>query len=371
MPRVAGSGKKRRVRTAFEDELERNLKEQKTLAGRPYSDQSIKNYLAAIYKLGHTFLGKDEVMVNLTWLNDSKKVISFIGDAMNRNNTPYSNQSKLAIYQAILVSLKAMGVTEDNILKPYWTERDDLNIKNTHAYTVGADTGTTNSSNQSIALKSDNSLTKEDLNSLVETLNKEALDEKGDFMVDSSGRPTGRKALMIATMIKIHTEFPFRNDLADLKLVLPKTYATLVEQGVDKEFNWLIWGKQKQFIINKYKMSNKHGPIIADIEDPSVRTQLKKWIGVGMDDDFDNKHVFTWEDGRPLTRNNISVLLTVETKKKLGVAVSTTLLAKITDDTPNAPIPMTDEQLARVKKQSYLRGHSPQIRFHVYKNPKN
>ena len=376
MPRVAGSGKKRRERTPFENELERNLKEQKTLAGKPYSEQSIKNYLAVIYKLGSNFLGKEELMANLTWLEDPKKIITFINTTNNSNGYPYSNQSKLSMYQAIMVSLKAMGITEEAILKPYWTTRDDLNIKNTHAYATGASTGTSMSANQDVVLKSDNNITKDDLNTLVEQLNGEALKDDGSLATKTynspnQALPTSRKLFMIATIIKIHTEFPFRNDVADVKVVLPKTYAKLVKEGEDKEFNWLIIGKPYRFIINKYKMAHKYGPIIAEVEDASVKTQLKKWMAVGMDGIVDNKYLFSWEDGRPLTRNNVSVLLSVETKKRIGVSISTTLLAKITDDTPNAPRPMTDAELARVKKQSELRGHSPAIRFHVYRNPKN
>ena len=214
------------------------------------------------------------------------------------------------------------------------------------------------------------------MNTLVETLNGEALKDDGSLATKTynspnQALPTSRKLFMIATIIKIHTEFPFRNDVADVKVVLPKTYAKLVKEGEDKEFNWLIIGKPYRFIINKYKMAHKYGPIIAEVEDASVKTQLKMWMAVGMDGDVDNKYLFSWEDGRPLTRNNVSVLLSVETKKRIGVSISTTLLAKITDDTPNAPRPMTDAELARVKKQSELRGHSPAIRFHVYRNPKN
>ena len=78
MSKPIGSGRKKRARSDYENELESMLRDKKKIDGTPYSDQSVKTFINGIVKLGHNFLGKDELMVSLKWLEDPTKVINHI-----------------------------------------------------------------------------------------------------------------------------------------------------------------------------------------------------------------------------------------------------------------------------------------------------
>ena len=80
---------------------------------------------------------------------------------------------------------------------------------------------------------------------------------------------------------------------------------------------------------------------------------LTIWLNKGKEGDY----LFSKDEEQPLTRNNISVLLSTETKKYFKLPLSTTILAKVFNDALGSYTDMTAEKIANVKKQSYLRGH--------------
>ena len=359
-----GSGRKKKSKTDYEIELEGLVREKKKMNGQPYSDQSIKTFMNSIMKLSSIFLGKAEIMVNLKWLEDTKKIISFIETAENEQKYPYSLSSKLAFYQAVIICLGATGVTDETILKPYWENRDLINISRSAHYDQKKSFDTKNGKNQADVL---NEIKPDDIFKMIDNMDTLSFDESNELI--------HRKLFMISTIIRLHTEFPWRNDLADVKVVSEKIYEQKVKEETDKDFNWLIYGKEYRFIINQFKTSKKYGKIIAPIENMTLKRSLKKWINVGMfigeDEDIDDKYLFSWEDGRPLSRNNISVLLSAETKKFLKKPISTTLLCKIFDETKANVEDMTVEDFTKLKKQAYLRGHDPKTRLSIYRNPTN
>jgi hypothetical protein len=180
---------------------------------------------------------------------------------------------------------------------------------------------------------------------------------------------------MIATIIAVHSEFPFRNDLADVKVIGKKRYEEKVKSGEDKLFNWLIIPSSVtptrtsyQFILNEYKTKAKYGMIIGDVETSLVKLQLTRWLRFGhFGDEMDDTYLFTNEEGRALTRNNISVLLTNETKKYTdGSPISTTLLVKIFNDVSQDYNEITLKDITKLKKKAYLRGHHIQTRITHY-----
>jgi len=361
MSKPVGSGRKKRVRSDYELQLESMLRDKKKLDGTPYSEQSITTFLNGIMKLGQNFLGKTEVMVNLNWLQEPNKIITFINESKNSNGFQYSLSSKLAFYQAIIICLTACGMDDETIMKPYWTERDNINIARTAHYEDKKSFDTSNGKNQADVL---NGIRPDDILKMINNMVELSFNDKKEVK--------NRKLLMIATIIRIHTEFPWRNDLADVKLVYSKTYQQKVKDGVDKEFNWLIFEpKQFTFIINRFKTAKKYNQIIAPVENPLVKEGLKKWLIHGMPEEVDDTHLFTWHDNQPITRNNISVLLSTETKKFLKKPISTTLLCKIFDETKVNIEDMTTGDFEKLKKQSYLRGHDPKTRITIYRNPNN
>jgi hypothetical protein len=116
---VRTGGRQKRIRTDFEIRLRKDILDKKRNDGTPYSEKSVDNFIDNIFKISKNFLKEDEPMVNLKWAEDSKKMIHFVNTTKTRTGKEYSIQSKLCIYQAIIVCMNTMGYDETH-LKPYW-----------------------------------------------------------------------------------------------------------------------------------------------------------------------------------------------------------------------------------------------------------
>jgi hypothetical protein len=353
-------GRQKRFRGDYELALHKSISEKKKNDGTPYSERSVDTFVNNIQKLSRNFLGKEEIMTSLKWLEDSKRVIRFIQTHKTSNGYPYSLQTQWSFIQSIIIGMNNENYTEEH-LKPYWDERDIIKAKLIVAVDSKDAAGTNTSLNQ---LKVMSSTTEQDVFDMVDKMNEASFDKDGKLV--------NRKLLMIATIIAVHSEFPFRNDLADVKIIGKKRYEAKVKSGEDKGFNWLIihqgHGQGYQFILNEYKTKAKYGMIVGDVETPLVKEQLTKWIRDGhFGDEMEDTYLFTNEEGRALTRNNISVLLTTETKKYTGGSpISTTLLVKIFNDVPQDYKEITLKDALKLKKKAYLRGHALQTRITHY-----
>jgi len=345
-------GRQKRERSSFEIQLKKDILSKKRNDGTPYSEKSVDTFVNNIVKISPHFLGKAEIMVNLKWLEDAKKIINWLNTTTTRQGYPYSIQSKLSIYQSIIVCMNTMGYSEE-YLSPYWTERDMLRGKKDVAVANKESFDTQTAKNQKAVL---DGVSKEDIFDLIMKLGQEAFNDDSDLI--------NRKKLMIATILQIHTEFPFRNDLADMKVITEDNYKKLVETGEDKLFNWLIIGKKNEykFVLNKFKTQRKYGMIVGEVENEKTINMLNLWLEKGRQGDY----LFSKDEEAPLTRNNISVLLSTETKKYMDHPISTTILAKVFNEAEGSYTEMTAEKLSKIKKQAYLRGHNVLTRITHY-----
>lgn len=345
-------GRQKRTRSEFEIQLKKDILSKKRNDGTPYSEKSVDTFINNIVKISPHFLEKSEVMVNLKWLEDHKKVIDWLNTALTRNGYPYSIQSKLSIYQSIIVGMNTIGYGEDK-LSPYWKVRDALRGQKDVAVANKESFDTQTAKNQKAVL---DGVSKEDIFELISKLEIEAFNDEFDLI--------NRKKLMIATILAIHTEFPFRNDLADMKVISQDNYEDLVETGDDKLFNWLVIVRKDdyKFVLNKFKTQRKYGMIVGEVENDTTKTTLGLWLNNGQKGEY----LFTKDEDQPLTRNNISVLLSVETKKYFKLPLSTTILAKVFNEAEGSYTDMTAEKIAKMNKQAYLRGHSPMTHITHY-----
>ena len=345
-------GRQKRERSSFEIQLKKDILSKKRNDGTPYSEKSVDTFVNNIVKISSSFLGKAEVLVNLKWLEDSKKVINWLNTTNTRQGYPYSLQSKLSIYQSIIIGMNTMGYGEEH-LSPYWTERDNLGKEQVVAVHKHHSFNTPTAKNQKAVL---DGVSKQDIYDLINKLEQESFNDDSDLI--------NRKKLMIATILQIHTEFPFRNDLADMKVTSENEYKKLVETGADKLFNWLIIGKKNEykFVLNRFKTQRKYGMIVGEVENEKTINILNIWLAKGRQGDY----LFSKDEEAPLTRNNISVLLSTETKKYMDHALSTTILAKVFNEALGSYTEMTPEKIKKIHKQAYLRGHAVATRITHY-----
>jgi hypothetical protein len=354
-------GRQKRVRGEFELSLHKSILEKKKNDGSAYSERTVDTLVNTLQKLYRQIFGDKEIMDNLTWLEDAEKVITFI-NSFKKDEKEYALATKWAFIQAIGVSMKTVGYGSDDenlepFMKLYNKENELLRLQKDQMTTQGDTSGTTTQTNQVKVLQEQ---TEQDIFDMVDKMNENSFKD---------GELVNRKLFMIATIIAIHSEFPFRNDLADVKVIGKKSYEEKVKSGEDKLFNWLILDKKNfSFVLNEFKTKRKYGMIFGDVETPFVKKQLKKWITYGQfGDEVNDTHLFSNEEGRALTRNNISVLLSTETKKYTGGnTISTTLLVKIFNDVPTDYKDITHEDVMKTKKKAHLRGHSTKTRMTHY-----
>jgi len=345
-------GRQKRERSSFEIQLKKDILSKKRNDGTPYSEKSVDTFVSNIVKISPHFLGKAEIMVNLKWLEDSKKVINWLNTTNTRQGYPYSLQSKLSIYQSIIIGMNTMGYGEQH-LSPYWSVRDNLGKEQVIAVHKHHSFNTQTAKNQKAVLEG---VSKQDVFDLIMKLGQEAFNDEGELV--------NRKKLMIATILQIHTEFPFRNDLADMKVITEDEYKKQVETGGDKLFNWLIMGKKDEykFVLNKFKTQRKYGMIVGEVENEKTINILNLWLAKGRQGEY----LFSKDEEAPLTRNNISVLLSTETKKYMDHPLSTTILAKVFNEALGSYTEMTTEKIKKIHKQAYLRGHAVATRITHY-----
>ena len=351
---VRTGGRQKRERTDFEIRLRKDILDKKRNDGTPYSEKSVDNFIDNIFKISKNFLKEDEPMVNLKWAEDSKKMIDFINTTKTRTGKEYSIQSKLCIYQAIIVCMNTMGYNETH-LKPYWVERDYQRALKEDGFNKKISTNTITAQNQDGIM---DTITTKDLTLLKVKLYGEAV--KGmDELVN-------RNKLMLATMLQIHEEFPFRNDLADVKVLYSKKeYEDLVKTGDDKFHNWLIKDNgEYTFILNKFKTQKKYNMIVGEVEDNSTKHLLNEWLR--LNDIKTGEFLFSKDGGKQLTRNYISVFLSTETKKYFKLPISTTMLAKLYNVGNEEYSELTREMVNKMEKQAHLRGHNLQTRMTHY-----
>jgi hypothetical protein len=350
---VRTGGRQKRIRTDFEIRLRKDILDKKRNDGTPYSEKSVDNFIDNIFKISKNFLKEDEPMVNLKWAEDSKKMIHFVNTTKTRTGKEYSIQSKLCIYQAIIVCMNTMGYDETH-LKPYWSERDYQRVLHDDKIKNKISTNTITAQNQDGIM---DTITTKDLTLLKVKLYSESVD--GDELMN-------RNKLMLATMLQIHEEFPFRNDLADVKVLYSKKeYEDLVKTGEDKFHNWLIKDKgEYTFILNKFKTQKKYNMIIGEVETDSTKHLLNEWLR--LNDIKTGEFLFSKDGGKQLTRNYISVFLSTETKKYFKLPISTTMLAKLYNVGNEEYSELTREMVSKMEKQAYLRGHNIQTRMTHY-----
>ncbi len=337
--------------TEYEQELSKLLSEKVLDNGKKYGASSIKIFTGNIYKLFHKVHADGEIK-NLTWLLNYQEVIKSINDLKLNTKISYLN--------AVIVALSTTNINQE-IKEHYATIRDHLQNERDKEQPKG-----TNPSQQQTIM---DKITKQDIYDMINTLIKEAEQKvKGD----KDPFIKRRKAYMTALIFKIHTLYPFRNDLAGSKIITKEYFDEIKKTDDFKKNNWIvIQPKTISFIKMKYKTSTKYGMTIIKFTDKSLTDMIRTWVDtflkVKPDDLLYNKTpLISYNTGTPLTSNDLSHLLRETSKKLLGHPISTTIMAKIFTLAPDDIEHSTIEQLKPAKEQAKARGHSLKTKLGTY-----
>jgi hypothetical protein len=353
---VAKRVRKSRPKTNFEDELISKLSQLRkpgSSPGEPYAERSIQGWVRNIYTLFKQLYPSQEP-TDLLWLNDHQTVRDNVFVSYEKLNTRQAN------YNSIIMVYRPEFLTTDykqEVLDMYLLARNDIGMALKQKQQPNE--------NQKEVLSDEH--TKKDIFSLLDELVKSSVVE-GDIV--------NRQDYMLYMILLIHTQYPFRNDLASMRVIKESSYKAL-DETQKKNMNFIVIGKKSlYFIRDDYKMKASYGTLRNDIPDKKLRKVIKLWFHDGLKL-YEDKHKldFTYfisqDNGSPISRNNLSQILAKQTESRLGKRISTTLLAKIFDLSPKVVETATIEQMKQVKKQASVRGHGVGVRLSTYKNPNN
>jgi hypothetical protein len=265
------------------------------------SEKTTKMYISNINKL-YKILGNEDEMEDLDWLTDVEKITDILSDKHFTTLRNYLN--------SIIVSLQVAEYPQE-LIKEYQSIRDEFNDK----YIKENSTGVIS------AKQEENFATMDEINGVIKEM-KEEIDSKKLFRKDIS--PKEKALVQMYVMINILTQYPFRNDLAGMKLIKKKAFNNLSMEDKKKN-NYLLQDKNDfYFILNEYKTQAKYGEKKIKVEKNNLPSLLRKYIPM-----LDSEYLFTSSTGKPISRNALTQVLSKTFEKYLGKKISTTLLRKI------------------------------------------
>jgi hypothetical protein len=316
------------------DSIKQNIVSFGEKRGRPYAESSISTYLRNIGKI-YQKIHPDKEMIDMNWANDIGAVDKAIADFKPTTQRNY--------YNSIIIGMMALD-NNDSIRKVYEGKRDILNAE--YEKTKGQPTAS-----QAKVMESVN---KQTILDMLETTKEKVKENRMEHI-----------AWM---MFKIHTDLPFRNELSRIRILREAQY----EKEADKTENYLLVGPKSQmrFIMNQGKTSAKYGPRNISITE-DLRSNILDYLK--HTDLFKRKYVeptylFSWATGKPLSRNDVSHLLSNFSNKNIGHSVSTTIMAKLFNNIPENVNEATEDEIKAVQEKALARGHSVKVKASIY-NP--
>jgi len=301
------------------------------------SEKTIKMYISNINKL-YKILGNEEDMEDLDWLTDVEKITDILSDKHFTTLRNYLN--------SIIVSLQVAEYPEE-LIKEYQSIRDEFNDK----YIKENSTGVIS------AKQEENFATMDEINKVIKEM-KEEIDSKKLFRKDIT--PKEKALVQMYVIINILTQYPFRNDLAGMKLIKKKGFNNL-SMDEKKKNNYLLQDKNDfYFILNEYKTQAKYGEKKIKVEKNNLPSLLRKYIPL-----LDSEYLFVSSTGKPISRNALTQVLSKTFEKYLGKKISTTLLRKIYMSSKYDP-----KLNVEMEKDAEIMGHSKETGQLIYTKSK-
>jgi len=297
----------------------------------PLKENTIKTYISNVKKINPD--------LELSWSKDFKEVMKKLDDMNITDNT------KKNYLNALIVIMEALQVYPD-VRSKYISVRDGFNKQ----YEKENESGIISDK------QAPNFTTKESFDKMVEQIRKEVTFKK----LKQVKNPTldQRNLFQLFIILQLYRLIPVRNELATLKKITPDNFSKLSDEDKEKN-NYLIIDKKgkMKMSLGEYKTSKKYGVKVIDVP-PVPRRLLTIWFNRY---NKDNNAVFLQQKDSPLTKNNLTKMLTRASEKYMdGRKISTTMIRKIYLSDKYA-----DKNEAQ-KKDSDVMGHSIDTQNKVY-----
>tara|TARA_R110000765_G_scaffold86264_2_gene166040 strand:+ start:3115 stop:4152 length:1038 start_codon:yes stop_codon:yes gene_type:complete len=271
-----------------------------------------------------------------TWIEDFNRVAHYIDNLTNAQK-PVSDATKRNYYVVCMIMVEGLN---GGCMTDKWCSLEEYVFYTKRTTELNEKIMANKKENKGLTdNQQENLATKEEVNVMIEKLYRQHCCPHPNSMSDTNFNYV--TAWLLFCMYK---EIPCRNELATLRITHKRPYNALSADEL-KEHNWIIinGGKNPRgemtIIRNKYKTygSTMSGGVKKNVLSKELTQNVRKYMKIKERFPHlnDTEYLFpTLMNTAPNEQLNLSKLLTRVTREYLGKAISTTLLCKINNTTP-------------------------------------
>jgi len=264
---------------------------------------TVKQYVTNLNKLKKMFETDD-----YDFLKNPEKVMEKIEDLH------YLSQRNILNSIVVLLSALNNDGKHDKLLEEYGKLRDDKNA----IYIEQNKTGEISSK------QAPNFSTTDEIFKMI----NEMADDLKPLKKKSKDEITKKEMQLLQAYVlfNIYARMPFRNDLGNgAEAINQAQYKKLTDEQ-KKDNNYLVVPSKGNlyWVMNKYKTSKTYEQLNLPIEDPELRKILRYYLkmnGMGV--------LFKTSTGKPITKIELTKILTKYSKKYLNKSIGSTILRKV------------------------------------------
>ena len=250
-------------------------------------------------------------------------------------------------YNAIIVLLMALNHDNkyDKLLEEYGKLRDTLNNK----YVEDQQSGKISEKQK------ENFAELSEIQTMISQMESEIKAKDLKKQNKLSGKE--KELLTVYVIYSLLVRLPIRNDMAGMELITKTQYNKLSDDQ-KKNTNYLVNEKSSMFmVLNEYKTSAKYGEKKIDV--PKDLEKIFRMY-IKLTNKQPGEVLFVSSTGKAISRNAMSQLLLKTSKKRMGKAVSTTLMRKAVVSDKFGDMKKEQKELADIM------GHSVGVQNAVY-----
>ena len=250
-------------------------------------------------------------------------------------------------YNAIIVLLMALNHDNkyDKLLEEYGKLRDTLNNK----YVEDQQSGKISEKQK------ENFAELSEIQTMISQMESEIKAKDLKKQNKLSGKE--KELLTVYVIYSLLVRLPIRNDMAGMELITKTQYNKLSDDQ-KKNTNYLVNEKSSMFmVLNEYKTSAKYGEKKIDV--PKDLEKIFRMY-IKITNKQPGEVLFVSSTGKAISRNAMSQLLLKTSKKRMGKAISTTLMRKAVVSDKFGEMKKEQKELADIM------GHSVGVQNAVY-----
>ena len=250
-------------------------------------------------------------------------------------------------YNAIIVLLMALNHDNkyDKLLEEYGKLRDTLNNK----YVEDQQSGKISEKQK------ENFAELSEIQTMISQMESEIKAKDLKKQNKLSGKE--KELLTVYVIYSLLVRLPIRNDMAGMELITKTQYNKLSDDQ-KKNTNYLVKEKSSMFmVLNEYKTSAKYGEKKIDV--PKDLEKIFRMY-IKLTNKQPGEVLFVSSTGKAISRNAMSQLLLKTSKKRMGKAISTTLMRKAVVSDKFGDMKKEQKELADIM------GHSVGVQNAVY-----